>query len=231
MRLHNPSPACSPTWRGSRWGRQDWEASGSELLVVRVLGVAVHDLLQAIDAGPLGIVPEAAGEKRLAVVAVLLLHVRRLADRLEELVGADLGPPQGPALGVEVEALRDFLPLHALAALLDGGRLVLEAGLRVVHRVLGHVVGLDGVVQVVDGLHTGGILAAARRCEAGLEALLEVLAAGGEGVDLHGMDVDGPRDRGVIGVRGARLDSRLLRSAGASRVLLTQPRAHWGAPA
>merc|ERR1719198_2695352 len=180
MRLHNPSPACSPTWRGSRWGRQDWEASGSELLVVCVLGVAVHDLLQAIDAGPLGIVPEAAGEERLAVVAVLLLHVRRLADRLEELVGADLGPAQGPALGVDEEALRDLLPLHTLAALLNGGRLVLEAGLGVLHGVLGHVVGLDLVVEVIDRLHAGGVVAAARGREAGLEALLEVLATRGE---------------------------------------------------
>merc|ERR1719378_1593455 len=184
-------------------------SAGSELRVVRVPRVAVVDLVQAVDASLLGLVPEAPREQRLVVVAVLFPRVRCRAKGLEELLGADFGVPERPTASVDVEALRDLLAGHALAALLDRGMMVLKARLGVLHWVLRRIVRLDRVVQVLDGLHARRIIAAARGSEARLEALLQVLATGGEGVDLHGVDVDGPRDRRVIGVARARLHRRL----------------------
>merc|ERR1719378_1617436 len=157
-------------------------SAGSELRVVRVPRVAVVDLVQAVDASLLGLVPEAPREQRLAVVAVLFPRVRCRAKGLEELLGADLGVPERTTASVDVEALRDLLAGHALAALLDRGMMVLEARLGVLHGVLRRIVRLDRVVQVLDGLHARRIIAAARGSEARLEALLQVLATGGEGV-------------------------------------------------
>merc|ERR1719504_231189 len=181
----------------------------SELFVVLVPALAEELLLQAVDTLALALVPEAAREECLRVAAVLLPNVPGSAHGFEEVVGADLVPILATRQ-VNVEALRDLLALHALAAVHDVSQLVLPHRGTVVHGVLRSVVRLDGAVHVLDRVHAGRVVAAARRRQAALEALLEVLPPGGEGVDLHGVDVDGPRDGGIIRVLGARLHQRPL---------------------
>merc|ERR1719387_3126123 len=118
---------------------------------VLVPAVAGDELLEAVDALALVLVPEAAREEGLAVVTVLLSDVRGHALLGEEVLGADLGPAIWAAGEVRVEALGDLLALHPLAAVHDVRMLVLPGG----------------------------------------------------------VGVDGPRDGGIVGVLGARLNALL----------------------
>merc|ERR1719272_1011575 len=207
-----PSPVPRTLWR-HRSGPQPCLRARS-VGVVLVPAPARDELLEAIDAGALVLIPEAARQDSLAVVAVLFPEVRRHALLGEEVLGADLGPAVRATREVHVEALGDLLPSHTLSAVHDVCLLVLQGGEGVVHRVLGLVVGLDGAAEVVDGLHAGRVVAAARRRQATLVAPLEVLPASCESVDLHGVDVDGPRDGGVIWVAGAGVHAFLHQSRG-----------------
>merc|ERR1719387_3335454 len=194
---------------------------------VLVPAVAGDELLEAVDALALVLVPEAAREEGLAVVTVLLPDVRGHALLGEEVLGADLGPAVWAAGEVRVKALGDLLALHPLAAVHDVRMLVLPGGVGVLHGVLCHVVGLDGVAEVIDGLHPGGVIASARGGQAALVAPLKILATCRERVDLHGVDVDGPRDGGVVGVLGARLHSFLHQGRGCVQGLADATRRAW----